>query len=347
MAVIRSGSATALASLLIIMVYLTIFPAGKVNAYEQYSLNKDATNCAACHGDFRADPYNEGIVRDPACPPTCDPNTAWPSDLMTTHSDLMVSGQCSACHSSGGRFPVLTGSSQGVFGNLNRSCAGCHGRAADGTGTGSQGFGAGLRQHHTRGGVPVCISCHADADPNGFTPVGEDVLPTNYATPGVAAGSVPDDPCNAGAVPEDKVGSLRGLDNDGDTFYDGADTDCGALAPSPGEPTLLTVTAHDPASGVLSLSYTAGCATSGNKIVFGPLQDVAAYNYSGETCAVGNAGTIAWSYPAQPASFFFLLVGDNGIEEASYGRTSGGIERPRQTGGACPLPQDLGRRCDP
>jgi len=326
---------------------LYIISAGGAGAYDQYSVNRDATNCAACHGDFRADPYNEGIVRDPACPPTCDPNTAWPSSLMITHSDLMVNAQCTACHGSGPRFPVLTGSSAGVFGNLTHSCAGCHGRETDGTGTGSTGWGAGLRQHHFQAGVTLCSTHHTDADPAGFTPVGEDVLPLNYAIPGVAAGFVPDDPCNAGTVPEDKVGSPVGLDNDGDGSYDGSDTDCGALAASPGETTLLTVTAHDPAGGILSLAYTPGCATTGNKIVFGPLQDVGSYNYTGEACAVGNTGTFNWAYPATPGSFFFILVGDNGIEEASYGKSHIGVERPGQTGGACPLPQDLSRRCDP
>jgi len=325
---------------------LYVLSAAGAGAYDQYSVNKDATNCRACHGDFRSDPYNEGLVRDPACPPTCDPNTAWPSSLMTTHSDLMLNGQCYACHGSGSRFPVLTGSSLGVFGNLNHSCAGCHGRESDGTGTGTTGWGAGLRQHHFKAGVTVCATHHTDADPGAFSPVGEDVLPTNYATPGVAAGFVPDDPCNAGTVLEDVAGSPVGLDNDGDSFYDGNDTDCGAVAASPGEPPDLVVAAVDPNTGILSLTYAPGCAATDNKIVFGPLQDVGSYNYTGESCAVGNSGAYAWAYPASPGSLFFILVADNGVEEASYGLSSAGIERPQQTGGVCALPQDLGRRCD-
>ena len=35
----------------------TVIVAGTAQAYSQYSANKDATNCRACHGDFRASPY--------------------------------------------------------------------------------------------------------------------------------------------------------------------------------------------------------------------------------------------------------------------------------------------------
>lgn len=343
----RKGGALVTLFLAGLMICLLILPVGKARAYDQYSINKDATNCAACHGDFRDSPYNEGLVRDPACPPTCDPNTEWADGLMSTHTNLMLDGQCSACHGSGPRFPVLLGSSQGVFGNLNRSCSGCHGRSGDGTGTGSEGFGAGLRQHHTRAGVTLCSDHHTDADPNNFTPVGEDILPTNYQTPGVAAGSVPDDPCNAGTVPEDVVGAMVGLDNDGDGLYDQNDTDCGAVAMTPGEALDLDVVAHDPGTLIVSLTYTPGCSATGNKIVFGPLQDVGTYSYTGETCSVGNSGSVDWTYPSTPDALFFVLVGDNGTDEASYGTDSLGAERPRQIGGLCALPQNLAQRCDP
>lgn len=44
------------------------------------------------------------------------------------------------------------------------------------------GWGAGLRQHHNRNGVTVCLNCHADADPDAFTPAGEDIMPPWYAS---------------------------------------------------------------------------------------------------------------------------------------------------------------------
>lgn len=322
---------------------------GGLSAYDQYSANKDATNCRACHGDFRASPYNEGFLRDPNCPPTCDPATEWPSSLMDTHVDFMVNGVCLACHSSGPRFPVITGSSGGDgSGNLVFACAGCHGRAgdADPNGSGSQGYDAGLRQHHRQAGVTICATCHNDTDPNSFITVGEEVAPPNYASPGGGSPDVPGDACNTDPnFPEDKVGSPKGLDNDGDGFYDQDDPDCGASFSTPGEVSDLTVTSHDPGSSALTFSYTSGCATTGNKLVFGNLQDVDLYDYLGEACNLGDSGSFVWAYPPTPEALYILLVGDDGTAEGSYGQDGIGAERPKKLGG-CWLPQDLSRSCD-
>jgi len=323
---------------------------GGIGAYDQYSVNKDATNCRACHGDFRASPYNEGFLRDPNCPPTCDPATEWPSSLMDTHVDFMVNGVCLACHSSGPRFPVRTGSSAGDgSNNLIFACAGCHGRAgdADPNGSGSQGYDAGLRQHHRQAGVTICSTCHDDADPGSFTTVAENVNPPNYDSPGGGSPDVPGDACNLDPnSPEDKVGSPKGLDNDGDGFYDQDDPDCGASVSTPGEVSGLQVTGSDPTAGTLTLEYLPGCATTGTKVVYGNLQDVGLYDYTGETCGQSDTGSLVWTYPAGSGSLYILLVGDDGTAEGSYGRDGNGLERPKKLGG-CWLPQDLARRCDP
>jgi hypothetical protein len=97
------------------------------------------------------------------------------------------------------------------------SCIGCHGRAEHDAG--GIVTGAGLRRHHWNAGVP-CTPCHADSEPAaGFTPVGEHVLPPNYAALGI-------DPLNRPPrFSEDFAGSPLGLDNDGDYLYDVADPD--------------------------------------------------------------------------------------------------------------------------
>jgi hypothetical protein len=65
---------------------------------------------------------------------------------------------------------------------------------------------------------------------------------------------------------------------------------------------------------------------------------------------VGNSGTVTdWSYALAPDSFFFLMVGDNGTSEGSYGTNTVPSERPSDDllmPPACPLPQDLPNRCD-
>lgn len=202
----------------------SVIGAGTAQAYPQYSETKgSATNCQACHGDFQASPYislTEGAD--------------WGMSLMGMHNDDILSGECTACHSTGPRFPVIIGSSAGGGGLDPIACAGCHGRAddADPDGTGSEGYGAGLRQHHwvanrEINGIStrICLTCHLDADPTNFAPVDETVLPPYYANPGTNHPNIPSDPCNplVDGFPEDYAGSTEGLDNDGDGLYDEAD----------------------------------------------------------------------------------------------------------------------------
>jgi len=210
--------------------FLLLGFAGVAGAYSQYSVDKDATNCRLCHGDFRASTYTSLVDEG-----------SWPDGLHDTHREVMLNGDCDACHSSGPPFPVLLGSSAGGEGLAAISCSGCHGRAEDGTGSGSEGFGAGLRQHHWRHGVQSCGSseCHTDdSDPSLFTPVAENVLPPYYADSDPKHPSIPADPCNleADGFLEDYAASTLGTDNDGDDLYDEQDVrDC----PEPGESLLL------------------------------------------------------------------------------------------------------------
>ncbi|MEJ2034062.1 MAG: hypothetical protein P8Y63_13730 [Deltaproteobacteria bacterium] len=180
-----------------------------VDAYQTYS-NNGAGNCADCHGDFDSGPY-----------PSLADGQSWGTDLMSMHETFISS--CTICHSSGGRSPVYLDSSAGGSGLDPIGCMGCHGRAEDDGHDGSYGgYGAGLRQHHTTAGVNC--GCHPDANPANYTPVGEDVLPPYYANPGTYQ-NMPTDPCTLDGN-ENFVGSVHGLDNDGDSNYDGLDSDC-------------------------------------------------------------------------------------------------------------------------
>lgn len=205
---------------------LSLGIAGAAGAYTQYSVNKDATNCRFCHGDFRAPTYT-----------SMSDGGTWTNGLHDTHKDVMLDGDCDTCHSTG-RFPVILGSSKGGDGLDPIACSGCHGRAEDGTGTGSEGYGAGLRQHHWLDGVTTCGTCHADADPSAFEPADEDVLPPYYAAVDPAHPLIPEDPCNVAAdgYTEDYAATTQGLDNDGDGLYDEADL---IACPEPGGAILL------------------------------------------------------------------------------------------------------------
>jgi len=184
-------------------------------AYPRYSVNGDATYCGACHGDFRSSSYI-----------SLSDGQNW-GNLHNLHRQTMLSGDCSACHISPDRFPVLLDSSDGGTGLEPIGCGGCHGRNEDtGNDSVSSGRSAGLRQHHYNGGVTSCAGCHSDANPANYTPVGENVAPSYYFTPDAAHPGKPTDPCNANGE-EDSAGSPDGLDNDGDGLYDGVDPDCG------------------------------------------------------------------------------------------------------------------------
>ncbi|RMG44598.1 MAG: hypothetical protein D6718_09740 [Acidobacteria bacterium] len=308
---------------------------GAALAYQTYSENRDATNCRACHGDFRSNHYISNTD-----------GQDW-GNLHNIHRYDMLDGECDACHK-GGKFPVRIGESSGVANLPPYGCSGCHGRAEDGSGTGTQGFGAGLRQHHWRAGVTECGLCHPDADPASYTPVGETVLPPYYGKPGWPR--IPKDPCNPPPdYTENKAGALEGLDNDGDLSYDTADPDCGPSA-TPGEVSggsLAQMTAERLASGAIHITYAPACAATDNVIEYGPLDQVASYAYSGQECAIGNSGSYDWMPPSSPASLFFVVVANDGSVEGSYGVDSGGAERPEDTSSTlCPFPQDLANRCD-
>ncbi len=189
------------------------------NAYTQYSQNGgDATNCGACHGDFRASAYVSPVD-----------GQNW-GNLHNVHRTNMLNGDCDACHGAD-TFPVLLSQSAGGTGLLTIGCVGCHGRSEDNVagnpevGAGRSGYGAGLRQHHQVAGATVCADCHLDANPANYTPVGENVLPPYYASPGTGHPAMPTQSCN-GNGSENFAGATQGLNNDGDNLRDTFDADC-------------------------------------------------------------------------------------------------------------------------
>ena len=82
---------------IVCLIALTVFAfwVPGADAYSQYSVNRDATNCRACHGDFRATNY-VGLTD----------GQSW-GNLHDIHRTTMLSGDCDVCHTTGGRFPVL------------------------------------------------------------------------------------------------------------------------------------------------------------------------------------------------------------------------------------------------
>ncbi len=325
---------------LFVCLTVMVLACGIALAYETYSVDRSSGNCAECHGGFRTSPYVS--LKD---------GVSWGDDLHDVHRRQMMDSFCDGCHEAT-RFPEEIAVSNGGNGWDPIGCVGCHGRTADGS-SGTLGTGAGLRQHHYVTGTTDCLSCHADADPAAFTPVGEDILPPYYAT-GTVIGK-PTDPCNPNTTEEDYSDpNTIGLDNDGDDVYDMLDTDCSGVAATPGESSAdtlqpLLVTAFDSAGGTMSLSYEAGCSATDHNLEWGPIGSVASYGYSAQTvneCGIGAGGTYVWSFPATPDDIFFLIVGNDGSAEGSLGLDSANAERPENSGGICDVAQSLADRCD-
>lgn len=102
---------------------------------------------------------------------------------------------------------------------------------------------------------------------------------------------------------------------------------------------------YNKATGEIEISYTPACDASDHTIYYGDLANVSAYEYSGAECSVGRSGSASFD-PGLPNAFF-LIVGNNGWVEGSYGTSSSGAERPEDTQTAgCDLPQDLTETCD-
>jgi hypothetical protein len=218
-------------------------------AYPTYSqgkvINPDGEeeaygNCKTCHGGFRDPNYTSLSDGQPWAEIYTEVTETEPVlelGLHDIHRHIMLDkfsrSRCDVCHldrATVGRYPVVLNLS--VTTELEPiSCMGCHGRSEDDAAQNfSGGYGAGLRQHHTNAGIKECMTCHADANPDKYTPVGESVLPPYYAQDNPEFPNKPTNSCNPHGE-EDYAGSRKGLDNDGNGLYDNRDPDCRPIGP--------------------------------------------------------------------------------------------------------------------
>jgi hypothetical protein len=116
---------------------------------------------------------------------------------------------------------------------------------------------------------------------------------------------------------------------------------------TPGEAWDLNVQGFDPLTGELSLVYRPACGASDHNIVYGPLEAVRTYDYSGQVCGIGTTGEVEAFDPGE-GSFFFLVVGTGEAgDDGSYGVSSLMTERPEDLDDpVCSFAQDLTFPCD-
>jgi PKD repeat protein len=262
--------------------------APRADAYEQYSLSRNAGNCADCHGNFGTSPYLS--FKD---------GTSWGNSLHFGHWG-MVSNDCNACHqppTGTPRFPVFLDLSAGGTGFEAISCMGCHGRNEDiGGDEISQGRGRGLRQHHENAGITSCGDCHSDSD--GPPGVGEEVPPPYYFTPDTAHSSKPTDACDANG--SESVFGATGLDNDGDILEDADDADCAGNMPP-------TADADGPYSGTVGAAVAFDGSGSAD-----PDGTVVAYDWDFGDGGTGTGVNPTHSYATDGVFTVTLTVSDDG-----------------------------------
>ncbi|GEM_PF-4185935 len=94
-------------------------------------------------------------------------------------------------------------------------------------------------------------------------------------------------------------------------------------------------------TGAIDVTYTPACDAADHTIYFGDLSLVSTYDWSDAACNVGVSGAASFTDNGL-ADLFFVIVGNDGVKEGSYGRDSAGLERPEDVGTpVCDTVQDL------
>jgi hypothetical protein len=97
----------------------------------------------------------------------------------------------------------------------------------------------------------------------------------------------------------------------------------------------------DSGTGIIDVSFDPACDATDHTIYYGDLTGVSSHSYSGAECFAGVSGTT--SFNPGSGNYFFVIVGNNGAEEGSYGLSTGTGERPEHTSTpVCDYPQNLG-----
>ncbi len=198
-----------------------------------------------------------------------------------------------------------------------------------------------------------CVTCPADC--NGV----QNGKPTSRYCCGAGGGENPVDCADARCSTTGKTCTTLPVYayccGDGTCESPETDPSCRAdcAAPTPGEAArgigMLRVSAYDAATGAMTIDYGAACSATDHVLEWGELTpaSLASYAWEGQGCGMGTSGTWTWTPPASPASIFFVVVGQGAASEGSYGRDSGGTERPEDVlNVSCAEPQDLRYRCD-
>jgi len=104
------------------------------------------------------------------------------------------------------------------------------------------------------------------------------------------------------------------------------------------------MTAKRGAGGSVAVTYTPACGATQHTVYTGSLNTLrpGGLAWSQRFCALGASGSLSFT---PSGNVYFVIAGNNGTTEGSYGRTSAGERPAAGIGGACSYAQDLSGTC--
>lgn len=104
------------------------------------------------------------------------------------------------------------------------------------------------------------------------------------------------------------------------------------------------MTAQRGTGGSVAVTYTPACGATQHTVYAGSLDTLRAIGlaWGQRFCSLGASGNLSFT-PA--GNVYFVVAGNNGTTEGSYGRTSSGERPAAGSGGACAYAQDLSGTC--
>jgi hypothetical protein len=94
----------------------------------------------------------------------------------------------------------------------------------------------------------------------------------------------------------------------------------------------------------VAVTYTPACGATQHTVYAGNLDTLrtGGLSWSQRFCSLGNSGSLSFT---PSGSVYFVVAGNNGTTEGSYGRTSAGERPAAGAGGACSYTQNLSGTC--
>jgi hypothetical protein len=107
---------------------------------------------------------------------------------------------------------------------------------------------------------------------------------------------------------------------------------------------LGTMTAVRGTGGSVGVTYTPACGATQHTVYAGNLDTLRSGGlfWSQRTCSLGVSGNLSFT---PSGNVYFVVAGNNGTTEGSYGRTGTGERPAAGSGGACSYTQDLSGTC--